>query len=194
MVEKVAAEFGKINILFCNAGIQIGFQYDIAHMPEDIFDATMKVNVKGVWNMIHHAAKYLIQTKGVIVNTASYAASTGGFGGSAYGASKGAVKALTYVAANELGCYGVRANCVSPYTVMTPRLNGRPEEWFKITRAGTALLDMPTVDDVVKTVAFLASDESSFINGHDIRVDGGALTKAQPKDIAQWKLDNPYDL
>lgn len=194
VVEKVAAEFGKINILFCNAGIQIGFQYDIAHMPEDIFDATMKVNVKGVWNMIHHAAKYLIQTKGVIVNTASYAASTGGFGGSAYGTSKGAVKALTYVAANELGCYGVRANCVSPYTVMTPRLNGRPEEWFKITRAGTALLDMPTVDDVVKTVAFLASDESSFINGHDIRVDGGALTKAQPKDIAQWKLDNPYDL
>ena len=43
VVEKVAAEFGKINILFCNAGIQIGFQYDIAHMPEDIFDATMKV-------------------------------------------------------------------------------------------------------------------------------------------------------
>ncbi len=194
VVEAIVKDFGAIDILFCNAGIQIGFQYDIAHMPEEIFDATINVNIKGVWNMIHHAAVHLIRSKGVIVNTASYAASTGGFGGSAYGPSKGAVRTLTYVAANELGCYGVRANCVSPYTVLTPRLDGRPEEWFKITREGTALLGMPTVEDVVKTVLFLASDEASFISGHDIRVDGGALTKAQPKNIEQWKLDNPYDL
>lgn len=195
MVAETVKHFGRIDVLFNNAGIQGNVHLDVAHMSEEVFDQFMAVNVKGVWNCIHYAANELVKSKGVIVNTASYAADRGNLGSTGYGVSKGAVRTMTFCVANELGIYGVRCNCISPYTALTDRIKQvLPADRIRMTEEGTAMFQMIDVGCIANTALFLASDESCAISGFDLRVDAGAGTKGQPKPIDEWKRDNPYPI
>lgn len=192
MVKEGVKAFGKIDVLWANAGIQGDVQLDIAHMSEEMFDKYININLKGVWLTIHHAAKELVKTKGSIICTVSAAATIGDLGCSAYGTSKGGVKTLMFTVANELGLHGVRCNGISPYTADTPGLAKVSREFLEMTKSGNPMHKLIQVDEVVNTVVFLASDESTGINGADILIDAGACVQTQPFFLDEFKNDNPY--
>ncbi|RYO96725.1 hypothetical protein DL764_007411 [Monosporascus ibericus] len=176
--------WGGIDVMFNNAGIMHGRDDDAVGTPEDIWDLTMAINVKGVWYGSKHAVLSLRRhkkTKGSIVNTASVVALVGSATPQlAYTASKGAVLALTRELAIVHAREGYRFNSLCPAPLNTPLLQDwlgddlpkrmRREIHFPSGRFGEAV-------EQAQAVLFLASDEASFVNGHDMVVDGG-MTKA----------------
>lgn len=186
--------YGKLDILFNNAGIVIMTgNHNIATVPDEAFDKTMEVNVKGVWLGIKHATKELIKSEGAIVNTASMAAFKGPLGAAAYATSKGAVVAMTYAVANELGLWGVRCNCISPYAADTKIGATVPIEMVNLAKTGNPLHTTINPKDVAYTALFLASDECKCINGSNYFVDGGAYTQTQPCSVKDFMDANPYE-
>jgi NAD(P)-dependent dehydrogenase (short-subunit alcohol dehydrogenase family) len=177
-------KFGKIDCLFNNAGgpAQTG---GIEGLDVERFDAAMATLVRSVMLGMKHVAPYMKkQGSGSIINNGSVAARLAGFSSSiVYGAAKAAVNQLTKCAAMELGESGIRVNSISPGAIATgifgkalglstegaEKTSSMMREVFKtiqpIPRAG-----LP--DDIAHAAVFLASDESSFINGHDLVVDG----------------------
>jgi NAD(P)-dependent dehydrogenase (short-subunit alcohol dehydrogenase family) len=176
--------WGGLDVMFNNAGIMHGRDDDAVGTPEDIWDLTMAINVKGVWYGSKHAVLSLRRhnkTKGSIINTASVVALVGSATPQlAYTASKGAVLALTRELAIVHAREGFRFNNLCPAPLNTPLLQDwlgddapkrlRREIHFPSGRFGEAV-------EQAQAVLFLASDESSFVNGHDMVVDGG-MTKA----------------
>ena len=176
--------WGGVDIMFNNAGIMHSLDDDAVHTPEAIWDLTQAINVKGVWFGCKHAVLSLRRhnkTNGSIINTASMVALVGAATPQlAYTASKGAVLALTRELATVHAREGYRFNSLCPAPLNTPLLQDwlgddkakrlRREVHFPSGRFGEAI-------EQAHAVVFLASDESSFVNGHDMVVDGG-LTKA----------------
>ncbi|KAK7739059.1 hypothetical protein SLS53_005957 [Cytospora paraplurivora] len=175
---------GGLDIIFNNAGIMHNDDADAVTTPEAIWDLTQNINVKGVLYGSKHAVLALRRhkkTKGSIINTASVVALVGAAVPQlAYTASKGAVLALTRELAIVHAREGFRFNSLCPAPLNTPLLQDwlgddkekrfRREVHFPTGRFGEAI-------EQAQAVLFLASDESSFVNGHDLVVDGG-LTKA----------------
>lgn len=167
-----------LDIVLNNAGISHE-RADVEDIDEDVRDRVIDVNVKGVWNGTHAAVPHLKeQGSGAIVNTASLAGVIGSPGASAYSLSKGAVVNFTRAVAAEVGPHGVRANAVCPAITETPMvLGGRdPDEWEEVKermlrRYPLRRLGRP--EDVANAMLFLASDESSWVTGHALVVDGG---------------------
>ncbi|EEG75362.1 SDR family NAD(P)-dependent oxidoreductase [[Clostridium] hylemonae] len=179
--------YGQIDILFNNAGICLMPENaDIAHVDMSIFDRTMDINVRGVWLGVRTMAEELVKSKGYIVNTASVAAFKGPLGAAAYATSKGAVVAMTYAIANELGLWGVRCNCISPYAADTPIGANVPVEMVRKARTGNPLYTTIDPYDVAKTALFLTSGECRCINGSNYFVDAGAVTMTQPCSIKDF--------
>ena len=194
IIKSTIDTYGKLDILFNNAGIVIMTDNcDISRVPDDVFDKTMNVNVKGVWLGIKHAAKELVKSEGAIVNTASMAAFKGPLGAAAYATSKGAVVAMTYAVANELGLWGVRCNCISPYAADTKIGATVPIEMVNLAKTGNPLHTTINPKDVAYTALFLASDECKCINGSNYFVDAGAMTQTQPCSIKAFLDSNPYE-
>lgn len=194
MVEAAAERWGKLDIIWNNAGIQGESDLDIGHCPLEMLDRYMDVNVKGVWYGCRFAAPYLVKTKGVILNTSSIVATQGTRGCSTYGTSKGAVRNLTYVVANELGRYGVRSNCISPYCVATPGTLGLGEEFLRNLKSGTALKRLPTVEEIINVALWLVTEESSGVSGFDFRIDMGSAVRSMPSNMKQFAIDNAYEV
>lgn len=183
LVEHVDS-WGGVDIMFNNAGIMHAKDADAVDTPEAIWDLTMDINVKGVWFGSKHAILSLRKhkkTKGSIINTASVVALVGSATPQlAYTASKGAVLAMTRELAIVHAREGYRFNALCPAPLNTPLLQDwlgddkekrqRREVHFPSGRFGEAI-------EQANAVLFLASDESSFINGQDFVVDGG-MTKA----------------
>ncbi|KAK2626583.1 hypothetical protein QTJ16_003758 [Diplocarpon rosae] len=183
LVETVDS-WGGVDIMFNNAGIMHADDADAIDTPEKIWDLTQAINVKGVWFGCKHAVLSLRRfnkTKGSIINTASVVALVGSATPQlAYTASKGAVLALTRELAIVHAREGLRFNALCPAPLNTPLLQDwlgddipkrqRREIHFPSGRFGEAI-------EQANAVLFLASDESSFINGQDFVVDGG-MTKA----------------
>ncbi|KAI0099873.1 hypothetical protein GGR51DRAFT_534737 [Nemania sp. FL0031] len=183
MVESLDA-WGGLDVIFNNAGIMHARDDDAVSTPEEIWDLTMSINVKGVWYGCKHAVQALRRhkkTKGSIINTASVVALVGSATPQlAYTASKGAVLALTRELAIVHAREGFRFNSLCPAPLNTPLLQDwlgddvpkrmRREVHFPTGRFGEAI-------EQAQAVLFLASDEASFVNGHDMVVDGG-MTKA----------------
>jgi len=176
--------WGGIDIIFNNAGIMHADDADAIDTPEKIWDLTQSINVKGVWFGCKHTVLSLRKfkkTKGSIINTASVVALVGSATPQlAYTASKGAVLAMTRELAIVHAREGFRFNALCPAPLNTPLLQDwlgddkpkrlRREIHFPSGRFGEAI-------EQAQAVLFLASDESSFVNGQDFVVDGG-MTKA----------------
>ncbi|CAI6093719.1 hypothetical protein V2G26_017159 [Clonostachys chloroleuca] len=183
LVEHLDA-WGGLDVIFNNAGIMHAQDDDAVNTPEAIWDLTHNINVKGVWFGCKHAVLSLRRhnkTRGSIINTASVVALVGAATPQlAYTASKGAVLALTRELAMVHARENFRFNNLCPAPLNTPLLQDwlgddkpkrqRREIHFPMGRFGEAI-------EQAQAVVFLASDESSFVNGHDFVVDGG-MTKA----------------
>ncbi|KAI1500028.1 hypothetical protein F5X99DRAFT_410505 [Biscogniauxia marginata] len=183
MIESLDS-WGGLDVIFNNAGIMHARDDDAVGTPEEIWDLTMSINVKGVWYGCKHAVLSLRRnnkSKGSIINTASVVALVGSATPQlAYTASKGAVLALTRELAIVHAREGYRFNSLCPAPLNTPLLQDwlgddvpkrlRREIHFPTGRFGEAV-------EQAQAVLFLASDEASFVNGHEMVVDGG-MTKA----------------
>jgi NAD(P)-dependent dehydrogenase (short-subunit alcohol dehydrogenase family) len=176
MVASVVAHFGRLDIAFNNAGI------DIEHEPlhkatEEAFDQLMNVNVRGVWLcMKYEIEQMLTQGSGAIVNTSSIGGLIGAARQPIYGATKHAVLGLTKAAALEYGRKGIRVNAVCPgiiRTEMTERAIARDPRREKYIDQAHPIGRLGEAEDIARSVVFLSSEDASFILGHSLAVDGG---------------------
>ena len=180
MVRTVVDRYGRLDVAHNNAGIGSLGKPTIEHTLEE-FERTMAVNTKGVFlGMKYQIPQMLEQGGGAIVNTSSMLGLNGMAGLSAYVASKHAVVGLTKSAALEYGKEGIRINCVCPGIIRTP-INLKywaefPEaeaEWLKDVPMGR----YGEPEEVAEVVAWLASDEASFVLGHAMTMDGAVTAQ-----------------
>lgn len=175
MVAAVKEKFGRIDIVINNAGI-IKDRQLLKTEPEE-FDAVIDVNLKGVFNVTQAVAAVMVeQNSGVILNASSVVALYGNFGQTNYVASKAGVIGMTKVWARELGRKGIRVNAVAPGFIETRMTEGIPDKVKDKMVERVPLGRMGSVQEVANVYLWLASDESSYVTGHVLSVDGGAVT------------------
>ena len=179
-VDAICKEYGKIDILFNNAGVIK--RKDVVNLNEEEWDKVMDVNLKGVYLLSHYVVPVMIKNNGgCIINTGSGWGVKGGQNAVAYCASKGGVVNMTRAMAIDLGEYGIRVNCVCPGDIDTPLLRdeahqlGVDENEFMREAANRPINRVGSPIDVAYAVLFLVSDLSSWITGSILVVDGGGL-------------------
>jgi NAD(P)-dependent dehydrogenase (short-subunit alcohol dehydrogenase family) len=176
LYKAVAEKFGKIDVLFANAGI--AKFAPVGDSTEALFDETFDVNVKGVFFTIQKALPLLNDGASIIINS-SVVNETGAAGASVYAATKAAVRSFARTLTTELIDRGIRVNVVSPGPIVTPIFGrtGLPKEAIdEFARGVVAKVPMKRFgqpEEIASTVLFLATPESSYITGVDINVDGG---------------------
>ncbi|XP_060062503.1 3-oxoacyl-[acyl-carrier-protein] reductase FabG-like [Ylistrum balloti] len=178
IIDECISKFGRLDILINNAGI--GRFAMLSQTPEDMYDATMDLNVKAQLYLTQLAIPHLKATKGNIVNLASIVSEEAMPVSGVYGISKAAVAMFTKTMALEMAQFGVRVNEVRPGVVMTnfydKFLQGDAEKLQKFTTSQNMthpIGRLPTPEEVANAIAFLASDLASCTTGDSIYVDGG---------------------
>lgn len=176
MLAQVQAHFGRLDVLFLNAGVSVALPMEM--IGEAQFDEILQVNVKGVFFTLQKALPLLAPPASVIVTT-SIANRMGSPHFSAYAASKAAARSLVQSLALELAARGVRLNAISPGPIDTPIYDrvGLPPEMVRGAKAGIAGKSpsgrFGTPEEVARVALFLASAEASYVVGAEIVVDGG---------------------
>jgi 3-oxoacyl-[acyl-carrier protein] reductase len=173
MVQKTVDAFGRIDILINNAGLLT--PGTIEGTTDELIDRTLNINVKGVLYAIRAVTPIMKKQKyGRIVNVSSITGKAGDNKTTfAYGASKGAVISLTRSTARALGPFGITANAIAPHAVMTSLMHYWDNEKKRSVAEKIPVRRLGTVQDMSYLLMFLASDESSFINGETININGG---------------------
>jgi len=173
MVKKAYEKFGRIDILINNAGILKTFP--IEETTDELIDATIGINVKGVLYAIRAVTPIMKkQHFGRIINVSSICGKMGDHSTTyVYGASKGALLSVTRSVAWQLGPFGVTCNCISPHAVMTKLMEYWDENRKKDAAEKIPVRRLGTVDDMSYLMMFLASDEAGFINGENVNINGG---------------------
>lgn len=172
MIDSCLSEFGKLNILINNAGINR--DTIAAIMREEQWDQVINVNLKGTFLCCQAAIRPLRDSgSGRIINTSSIAA-LGNIGQANYAASKGAVISLTRTLALELANYKITVNCVAPGATMTPMFEKVPDNRKEKYQERIPLKRFADPGEIAAVHLFLASDEASYITGQTIFIDGGA--------------------
>ena len=181
LIDAHIAKFGRLDGLVNNAGVVVGGAID--EVTIDDWKRVMSINVEGVFNTINLSVEYLKKVGGSIVNVSSVSGIGGDWGFSPYSASKGAVSNFTRSLALELGGQGVRVNAVAPSltdTEMASFVTGNEELMAKF-RNRLPLGRAAKPEEIASAIAFLLSDEASFINGVNLPVDGGvSASNGQP--------------
>ena len=176
MVAQVVTRFGRLDIAFNNAGIDIEHE-PLAKTTEETFDQLMSVNVKGVWLCMKYEIEQMLkQGGGAIVNTSSIGGLIGAARQPIYGATKHAVLGLTKAAAVEYGRKGIRVNAVCPgiiRTEMTERAIARDPRRQKYIDQAHPIGRLGEAEDIARSVVFLCSEDAAFVLGHSLAVDGG---------------------
>ncbi|MER5746382.1 SDR family NAD(P)-dependent oxidoreductase [Streptomyces sp. NPDC002225] len=176
MVAAAVAEFGGLHVL-CNhvGGTNPRKDLDLLRMDMDEFDRAVTLNMRSTLLGSRHAVPHMISAGGgSIINTASVAALVGDVLQTSYGAVKAAVVSMTKSIAVQYGPQGIRCNAVAPGAVMTPALeNNLPEDVIAALKKGNALPYLGAPEDIGHTMVFLASDESRYLTGQLLVVDGG---------------------
>ena len=177
-VEETLVAFGRLDVLFNNAGIIR--RASITDTSEEDWDRTMAVNVKSIFLLSRAVVPAMEKAGGgVILNTASNWGLVGGPRAAAYCASKGAVVLLTKAMAIDHGAKNIRVNCICPGDTDTPMLRGEarqlgePVEAFLSQSADCPLRRVAQPEDIARAALYLASDASSFVTGAPLIVDGG---------------------
>jgi len=177
-VDDTVKAFGKLDILFNNAGVF--YPHTTLDCSEEEWDLQIDINLKGTFLMSKFALPAMIaQASGVIINNSSGWGIVGGDAAVAYCASKGGVVLLTKAMAIDHGRQGIRVNCICPGDVDTPmlpedaRLRGMKWQDYLAGCSNRPLGRIGTPDEIAKAALFLASDDSSFMTGATLVVDGG---------------------
>ncbi|MFH1069273.1 MAG: 3-oxoacyl-[acyl-carrier-protein] reductase [Candidatus Glassbacteria bacterium] len=174
VVDRVVADFGRLDVLVNNAGITRD-NLLMRIKPED-WDLVLAINLKGAFNFIQAACRHLLkQRSGSIINISSVVGLMGNAGQANYSASKAGLLGLTKSAAKEFASRGVRVNAVAPGFIETEMTAGLPEEVKKGWLDGVPLGRGGTIEDVANAVVFLAGPNSSYLTGQVIQVDGGMI-------------------
>lgn len=176
MVKSIMEKFGKIDIIVNNAAIH-PVRYTIEGIPEEEWEKVLNVNLKGVFLVCKAVIGGMKKRRfGKIVNIASGAGKTGGtVAGSHYSASKAGVICFTKSLAKELGPYGINVNAIAPGRVQTEMIKTVSEEENRIFLEQTPLGRLGSPEDIAKATLFLVSDDSNFITGEILDVNGGLL-------------------
>lgn len=181
MVEQTIAAFGHIDVLFNNAGISgVGALHEV---EPDAWDRVMSVNIRGVYLPSKYALPHMMQRKsGSIINMSSCIAEIGLAKRASYSATKGAVLALTKSMQVDYAPYDIRVNALLPGTILTPFVENylnnsyeNPEAAIESLKKRQLSGQLGRPEDVAKAALFLASDESKFMMGSPLYIDGGVV-------------------
>jgi meso-butanediol dehydrogenase / (S,S)-butanediol dehydrogenase / diacetyl reductase len=196
--DQVKDSYGKLDVLFNNAGIdQEGGK--VHEYPIELFDSIQKTDLRGTFLMSKFLIPLMLENgKGTIVNNASMSGSFADLDRSGYNAAKGGIINFTKATAIDYGRQGIRANSVSPGTIETPLIDelsgSKEEEQGKAFRESNKWLApmgrLGAPDEIAKAVLFLVSDDSSYITGQDLIVDGGLTAYTWPGKMVMddsWK-------
>jgi 2-keto-3-deoxy-L-fuconate dehydrogenase len=179
-VERSVSEFGRLDVLFANAGI--GHSSELVDTSDDDWDRIMAVNAKGVFISARESVRQMLAQQpsgGSVVINGSISGLAGIPMQAPYAPSKGAVVEMTRQLAVEYATRGIRVNCVCPGTIDTPVLrncmamSGDPDAFLAMLVSGHPIGRVGRSEEIAAAVAFLASDEASFITGAILPVDGG---------------------
>ena len=173
MVAEILKAWGRIDILVNNAGFDRGAT--LLRVKEEDWDAVLGVHLKGTMNCIQAVAPHMIEnTYGKIINISSIYGKSGGIAAISYSTAKAGIIGLTKSVARELGRYQVNVNAVLPGLILTPTIAKMAEKYRKMIIDHTPLGRIGQPEEVANVVAFLASDEASFVTGATIEVSGGS--------------------
>jgi len=172
MIDEIIKKFGRIDILVNNAGItKDGL---MLRMTDEDFDRVIDVNLKGTFNCTKYVSKYMLKQKsGKIINISSVVGLSGNAGQVNYSASKAGIIGITKSAAKELSSRGITVNAVAPGYVDTDMTKVLSDNIRNEILKNIPLQRMGNVEDISNCVAFLASEDASYITGQVISVDGG---------------------
>jgi 3-oxoacyl-[acyl-carrier protein] reductase len=172
LIDKTLQEFGKVDILVNNAGITRDTL--ILRMDEADWDAVLDVNLKGVFNCAKAVVRPMMKQRyGRIINISSVSGQAGQAGQTNYSASKAGVIGFTKALAREVASRQITVNAVAPGFIPTALTNELPEDLKNSILSATPAGRMGKPEEVAAAVAFLASEEAAYINGHVLAVDGG---------------------
>jgi 3-oxoacyl-[acyl-carrier protein] reductase len=174
MVDQVIQFFGKVDILVNNAGITRDTL--IMRMTEAEWDQVIDINLKGTWNCSKAVIRQMLKQRyGRIVNISSVSGLAGQAGQTNYSASKAGIIGLTKALAREVASRGITVNAVAPGFIPTDLTKDLPEDLKEMIIKSTPMGRMGTPQEVANAVAFLASDDASYITGQVLSIDGGMV-------------------
>ena len=174
LVEKTLELFGKIDILINNAGITK--DATLVKMDPDDFQRVLDVNLTGVFNCTQAVVPHMLTNgSGKIINTSSVSGVYGNFGQTNYAATKAAIVGMTKTWAKEFGRKGINVNAVAPGFTATAMVSKMPEKVLDQMKAVVSLQRLGEPRDIANAYLFFASEESDYVHGHVLHVDGGIM-------------------